>query len=314
MEQISNEIRIGYSDPDINAILDKIGGKTHPFTRHFSQGEEFFLKLEEEFAVPHFPIHHDVRNPKPSEEYLGILKTVMNQLARLAPQVFGDLAYFFDPSEIMRPCFYKIYRIEDSHYLYMLRLDLMIKSTDSTVIERGTNDITAHYSSRKLFLETVVIPLAEVVRSDGRIKALKIKQTISQTWIGESGRGYFVQGIWMDMDLTKFFSKLFLPKGRRIYPYYPYLCKYKTVCQSVIELSSEGRKANIPYLHRAIQFLSPLIEKIQSALKNTSFSEELGIFLELKTKVPEAWYAPWKGIRLEAYLNESDMKEFLIEN
>ena len=314
MEQISNEIRVGYSDPDINAILDEIGDRTHPYTRHFSQGEEFFLKLEGDFTVPHFPIHHDVRNPKPSAEYLGVLKKVMVQLARLAPQAFADLIYFFDPSEIMRPCFFKIYRIEDCYYLYLLRLDLMIKSLDSTVIERGTNDITALYSSRKLFLETAVIPLSEVVKVDGKVKAFKIRQTISQTWIGESGRGYFVQGIWMDMDLTKFFTKLFLPKGKRIYPYYPYLCKYKTVCESVIGLSPEKRTASVPWLHRSLAFLMPAMEKIQAEMKSLNFSEDLKFFRELKEKVPPSWYDDWKNLRIESYLNAAEMKEFRIED
>ncbi len=44
----------------------------------------------------------------------------------------------------------------------------------------------------------------------------------------------------MDADLTKFFSKLFLPAGKKTYPYYPYLCKYKTVCQSPDRPRSRG--------------------------------------------------------------------------
>jgi hypothetical protein len=30
--------------------------------------------------------------------------------------------------------------------------------------------------------------------------------------------------------------------------------------------------------------------------------------------VPEAWYAPWEGIHVESYLNESEMKEFRVED
>jgi hypothetical protein len=49
-------------------------------------------------------------------------------------------------------------------------------------------------------------------------------------------------------------------------------------------------------------------------MKNASFSEELPFFRELKGKVPPAWYEPWKNIRVEAYLNDSEMREFRIED
>jgi hypothetical protein len=309
VEQISNGIGVGYSDRHINAILEAIGRDPRPSTRHFSQGEELFLKLEEEFTVPHFPIHHDVRRAEPSAGYLGALSEVVEQAARLAPQALKDLTYFFDPAEILRPCFYKLYRIEDSSYLYLLRMDLAMKGSDSAVVRRGTNDTTAMYRSRKLFLENTVIPLSDVLRDEFRVR-----QTISQTWIGEFGRGYFQQGIWMDLDLTRFFSRLFLPVGRRTYPFYPFLCKYKTVCGSVIDLSPEGRTATMPCLHRAIGFLLPAMEAIQSEMRHGGFTEDMKIFRDLKARVPEAWYAPWEGIHVESYLNESEMKEFRVED
>jgi hypothetical protein len=314
VEQTSNEIRVTYSDKEVGALLNGIGNEQRPFSRHFSQGEDFFLLLDGEYTVPHIPIHHDVRLQQPSAEYLVTLKQVTEQVARLAPQVLKDLSYLFDPAEILRPCFYRVYHIEDSFYLYLLRLDLMMRAAESAVIERGTNDTTPLYRSRRLFLETTVLPLSEVSRQDGVAKSFHIRQTISQTWIGEQGRGYFVQGIWMDADLTKFFSKLFLPAGKKTYPYYPYMCKYKTVCQSLIALSPEGRAAAIPALHRSLKFLLPEMDRIQAEMKNVSFSEELPCFKELKGNIPPAWYELWKNIRVEAYLNDSEMREFRIED
>ncbi|MCX7040381.1 MAG: hypothetical protein NT005_14755 [Spirochaetes bacterium] len=315
MEKISNTIGVGYSDGGINAILEALSRDSRPSTRHFSQGEDFFLKLEEEFTVPHFPIHHDVRRAEPSAEYLRALSRVLEQVAALAPQTLRDLAYFFDPAEILRPCFFKLYRIDDSAYLYLLRVDLAMKASDCTVVRRGTNDTTAEYRSRKLFLENTVVPLSEVLRDEqGRVKALRVRQTISQTWIGEFGRGYFQQGIWMDLDLTRFFSRLFLPAAKRTYPFYPFLCKYKTVCQSVIDLSPEGRTTTLPSLHRAIGFLLPAMEAIQSEMRHGGFAEDMKIFRDLKARVPEAWYEPWKSIRVESYLNESEMKEFRVDD
>jgi len=314
VEQISNEIRVKYSDAAINSVLGSIGDETRPVSRHFSQSEDFFLVLDGEYSVPHIPIHHDVRVSVPGASYLSTIKGITEQVAGLAPQVLKDLSYFFDPAEILRPCFFQIYRVEESHYLYLLRLDLMMRAAEAAVREKGTNDVTPWYTSRKLFLEDTIVPLQEVVKDNGRVTAFRIHETISQTWIGEQGRGYFVQGIWMDTDLTKFFSKLFLPPATRTYPYYPYLCKYKTVCHSLVALSPEGRRRRVPHLHRAMQFLLPHMEEIQEQMKNTSFSEELPVFRKLKANVPPAWYEAWSSFRVEAYLNQADMREFKIED
>ena len=314
MEQISNEIRVGFADPGLNGLLKSIGDARRPFDRRFSQGEDFFLLLEEPLTIPHFQIHHDVRVPQPSAAYVSALTKVVEQVARAAPQVLRGLTYFFDPAEILRPCFYQVYRVGETLFLYMLRVDLMMRPSEGAVLERGTNDTTASYSSRRLFLEATLIPLEDVVKSADRVSRFRIRQTISQTWIGEFGRGYFQQGIWMDADLTKFFTRLFLPTQKRTYPYYPFQCKYKTVCQSLIDLDPDGRSLAVPVLHRALEFLRPAMERIQQEIKSSSFSEELDVYRELKGKIPEAWYAAWQKIRVERFLNESDMKEFRIEN
>jgi len=240
--------------------------------------------------------------------------TVMEQLVRLAPQVFAELSYFFDPAETLRPCFYRVYRIEDSIYLYVLRVELMMRPSESTVVERGTNDTTPLFMTRRLFLEPTIIPLAEVARNESRVSGFRIRQTISQTWIGEFGRGYFQQGIWMDTDLTRFFSKLFLPAKKKTYPYFPYLCKYKTVCEAVIGLSPLQRAGAVPLLHRALGFLLPVLERIQEEMKNSPFSEDMPIYQELRALVPSSWFDPWQSFRVEAYLNAAEMKEFRIED
>lgn len=313
MEQIANEIRVGHADPGLNGLLKAIGEEQRPFDRRFSQGEDFFLHLAEPLTIPHFQIHHDVRVPEPSPAYLASLSAVVGQVIQRAPQILKGLTYFFDPAEILRPCFYHVYRIEESLFLYMMRMDLVMRPSEATVIERGTNDLTASYSSRQLFVEATVIPLSEVVRNGDRVRSFRVKQTISQTWIGEFGRGYFQQGIWMDADLTKFFSRLFLPADKKTYPYYPFQCKYKTVCESVISLDPEGRARAVPFLHRALQFLGPSMERIQEEIKNSSFSEELGIYRDLKGQVPQSWYEAWQRIKVERYLNEAEMKEYRIE-
>jgi hypothetical protein len=314
VEQISNEIRVGFADPRINALLESIGSEERPFQRHFNQSEDFFLHLDGTFSVPHFQIHHDVRLREPSPDYAANLTTVAAQLTRLAPQLLKDLTYVFDPAEILRPCFYRVYPEGGNLYLYLLRVDLMMRATEATVQERGTNDMTPAYLTRRIFVEPTIIPLGEVVHVDEKVTAFRIRQTISQTWIGEFGRGYFQQGIWMDADLTKFFTRLFLPSGKKTYPYYPYLCKYKTVCQSIIGLSPAQRAASVPLLHRSLGFLLPEMERIQADMESSAFSEQMPVFLELKQAMPADWYEAWNNVRVQSYLNEADMKEYRIDD
>jgi hypothetical protein len=308
----ANEIRLSCSDPDMEALLSGVGEDQRPVSRHFNQSEDFFLLLEDEYAVPHISIHHDVRLARPSEAYMAALRKVTGQLTRLAPQVFKGLSYFFNPVETLRPSFYRLYTVGGSQYLYLLRVDLMMHAADGTVVERGNADITPHYRSRRLFLEASMVPLAQVRRDASGISGFQVKQTISATWIGERGRGYFREGIWMDADLTKFFSRLFLPSGSRTYPYYPYPCKYMTMCLFPVRMSPTDRDASAPALHQSLQFLLPVMSRVEKEMR-AGFSEQMDVFRELKEQVPPAWLEPWKNIRVEAYLNDSEQKEFRID-
>jgi hypothetical protein len=313
VDQISREIRVGSSDKETNALLARIDDAERPFSRHYNQNEDFFLLLPEEVDFPPFKIHHDVHQPEPPREYLSSLRGVLAQAIRLVPQCLKDLVYFFDPAEVLRPCFYHLYRVEESLYLYLLRIDLGMRAAESTVIERGTNDTTPRYRARRLYLEPMVIPLEEAVKGDGSLKGVRVREIISQTWIGERGHGYKQQGIWIDADLTRFFSRLFMPPNHRFYPYWPFLCRYRTVCQSVLDLSPKGRAALIPALHRALGFVAPAMERIQAVVRSEIPPEKLPLFQELKGRIPAPWYAPWEKVRVEAYLNDQEMKEYRIE-
>ncbi len=314
MEQITNEIKLSYTDKEINARLEKLDHNNSSFKRHFNQTEEFFLDLEEDFIIPSLPIHHDVRQPRPSPEYLKSLQQILEQILPLTPGVFNELTYLFNPREIMKPCFFKLYKIDQVHYLYLVQVDLIYRSREDQVLERGNNDFTARYSSRRLFLETLFIPLDRVLVEEDKIRSFIVKQTISSTWVGEVGRGYFVQGIWIDNELTRFFSKLFLPEGKRTYPFYPYVCKYRTICQNLIRLNPEARKLYLPYLHRAIKFLSPSMMRIEQSMRDTSFSVDNETYKELKKQVPLNWLEIWNNLKIDVYLNQQDMKEFSVED
>ena len=310
----ANRIQTGVSDPALNALLARSPEGERPLSRHFSQTEEFFVRTQDEYGVPRLAIHHDVRRPEPDPGYLARLGEVLSQLLQLVPQLWRGLTYLFDPAEVLRPSFFQLHRLGERRYLYLLRLDLAYRPQSHRVLERGDNDLSPAYSTRELYLESSLIPLQGVETENGRVDGLLIDQAISNTWVGETGRGYFVQGIWMDNDLTRFFSRLLLPAGQRTYPYFPYLCRYRTLCRSLVRFSAEEREAALPQLDRAYGFLKPVMGRVESALKGREFSEDNPVFRELKSRIPESWYLPWEGLRVEAYLNEYDHKEYRIED
>jgi hypothetical protein len=152
-----------------------------------------------------------------------------------------------------------------------------------------------------------------VERVDGQIRSFTIRRTISQTWMGERGRGYFVQGIWMDDELSKFFSRLLLPQGLRTYPYYPYMCKYRTVCLRLADPHPSRRESQLPVLHQVVEFLEPEMEAIQTSLRRAAFSEDLPLYTSLHSRTPPAWLHPWQHLSVRPYLNEHDMREFQVD-
>ncbi len=315
MDQLLNEIRVAYPDAEINRILSAIPdtASTASCAVRYNHSEELFLELASDIIVPRFPIHHDVRSNEPSALYAYALRDFVRQLATLLPDVLRGLTYYFDPSEPLRPRFYRLYKVEDSIYLFLLRIDLAFRFFQGEILEQGTNDITPGYRSKRIYLESEIIPLEAVMWEMGRVKAFKVKQLISNTWIGETGRGYLVHGIWMDADLSKFFSKLILPDGARTYPYFPIFCKYKTVCAEAAPPDPAARKRVLPLLHRIIAFISPEMDSIQKSLKNQPFSETMPEFVDLRNKVPSAWREIFRGVSTRAYLDERDMKEFALE-
>ncbi len=313
MEEREGTVHLHHSDNPINTLIAAENGAGVRYSYHFNQNEDFFLNLDREFIVPHLPIHHNIEEKEPTKEYISILRDFLRTLVPLVPNVFKNLIYFFDPGEILKPCFFQLFRIEDLSVLFLLRLDLLFKTHEADIVERGTNDTTAMYKTRHLFLEGELIPLAEVQKSDGRLKSFRIKPTVSETWIGETGRGYFVQGIWMDSELTKFFSKLFLPWGKRTYPYYPFICKFKTICHALFDMTPESRERHVPFFHKVLQFIEPEMESIQNALREKEFNEKMEEFVNIKERVNTQLPEIMDNITVKRYLNDRDMKEYQLE-
>jgi hypothetical protein len=315
MEQLSNYIRPGYSPPECGRIIDAAaaGPGNQAFELHFNQGEELFLRLSASFSVPSFPIHHDVREPRPSADYLRSLCRVLEAAVSLVPAAFRGLRCFFDPSDPFHPGFYGLHRAGQTPYLFLMRLDLGYRPAAHRLLRQGDNHRSAEYESRDLFLESEFIPLSSAETEYGRDGAFRVAELISQTWIGETGKGYMIKGIWMDVDLSRFFTRVFLPEGMSVYPYFPLFCKYKTVCAAPLSFDDEGRRSELSLFHQRIEFLRPWIAGIQEALKRSDFSDTMPEFTELRRRVPRAWLESWTGPRLKAYLNEADLKEYLVE-
>ncbi len=313
MESGADEITVRNTDPEINAVLTTASDAEADYSAHFNQSEEFFLLLSRTFTVPPIPIHHDVRVEMPSSRYREILRHVVTQLLSIAPDLFKGMTYFFEPGDVLRPAFFQLFKVDDLRYLYLLRVDLTFRATEAELLMRGSNDLTAEYRTDRLFAEAILIPIESVKESGGAVSALIVSQSISDTWIGETGNGYFVQGIWMDRELTKFFTRLFVPQGVRFYPYYPFICKYRTVCHLVAHPSLEGRRRHAPILHKAYRFLLPEMRRIEAALRSAEFSEELDVFKALKARVPDYWRDLFSSLTVKAYLNAHERKEFLVE-
>ena len=314
MEQLLSAIPVTFSDAKINSMLRSAAGTQTSYTRHFTQTEEFFLRVRDEYTVGTCPIHHDYRQSKPGPEYLTYLRNVIEQLAVTLPSVFDGLTHIFDPAEIFRPAFFRVYKYETRAYLFLLRLDLHHRPSMHTAIDRGDNDRTTSYRTNAVILEADFVPLDDIETVRGKIRGFTVEQSVSQTWIGETGRGYFVQGIWLDRELTRFFSKLFTLPGVRTYPYYPFTCKYRAVCHTVTTLHEEARRKSLPLLHRARTFLLPHLREIESDLRVDEFSERLPGFVRLRDTVPDSWASIWKEFSMRVYINEADQKEYELEH
>lgn len=312
MEQLLNEIRVAYLDADINARLASIPDEARDaaLSIGYTQGEELFFELARDLNIPRFTIHHDIRQSEPGAAYIAALKDVVVQLIELIPSSLKGLTYYFDPAEILKPCFFRLYKVEEAVYLFHLRVDLAQRPFEGEVLEPGSNDLTAGYRTRRLYVESEIIPLDAVMWELGRVKAFRIRQLVSNTWIGETGRGYMVRGIWMDSGLSRFFTRLLLPEGTKIYPYFPLFCKYKTICAACPNPGARWRRVLLPVLHRGIGFLSPEMGKIQNALKTGDFSESMPEFQELRARLPASWREPFRGMGTEAYISDREKKEF----
>jgi len=123
-----------------------------------------------------------------------------------------------------------------------------------------------------------------------------------------------VQGIWLDREITKFFSRLFYPAERRLYPYFPVNCRFRAICFQPYAFDTAGRLKAVAALHQCRKFLDPHVHCIEKALHDTAFSEDLPLFCELKACIPQGIPAFFEKLTIRSYLNQNDMKEYELSN
>ncbi len=302
---------LGNTIPEIEQIILHCTDTLPDVSRHFTQNEDFFIQLPGEVRIPGFPIHHDVQSSQPSSALKEGLITAIEAVAAAAPGLFSGLRFFFNPREPLKPAFFRVYRLENRLFMYLLKIDVSFRPNEHTGLIQGSNDHSAPYRSSRLYIDADYIPLRSI-DGDPDDRVAEVYQTISDTWIGETGRGYFLQGIWIDRDLTKFFSRLFLPKGKRIYPYYPVTCKYQTVCNTVISIGARQRTQTLQFAWYALSFLEKQLPDIQETLRRQECSEEQPLFQQLRKKIPAAWIDFWNPVSITPYLNDRSQKEFRI--
>jgi hypothetical protein len=305
---VARAISVAVSDEGINDSLPSASELQGSYSRHFTNEEQFFLKFQEALTVPSFPIHHDVRNPKPQSGYPELVRSVVEQIAPQAPDLLGDLRYFFDPGDIGRPAFYLRLNQPEGSFLYLVRLDLRFRPAVHEVIEAGTNDSGPVYRTNELPLEVDLLPLS---KEDD--ESMLLQEVFSETWVGETGRGYFVQGIWIDRDLTRFLSTAVTPRGHRIYPYFPVTCKYRSLGLSLVEFGAESRARYVGILAGIYATIAPRAREIEGALKEQDYDPSMPLLEEMRDAMPRELTEPWRRFSTRPYLNDRDMREFALE-
>lgn len=306
---MARAISVAVSDEGINHSLTAAASTPGRYSRHFSNDEQFFLKLGEPFVVPPFPIHHDVRQTRPDEGYPRLVRKVVEQFALAAPELLSGLRYFFDPGDIGRPAFYRRFDTTDGSFLYLVRLDLRYRPSVHEVLEAGSNDRAPAYRTPELPVEADLLPLAP--ETDG--ETLRIREIFSETWVGETGRGYFVQGIWIDRDLTRFLSAAVTPRGHRLYPYFPVTCKYRSLGISLVEFDPDVLEEYATLLTGVCETIEPRAREIEAALKEQDYDPKMPLLEELRDKTPPELTEPWRRFSTKPYLNDRDMREFVLE-
>ncbi|HNY21779.1 MAG TPA: hypothetical protein PKO22_06470 [Treponemataceae bacterium] len=306
MSRNANRIDVSRTNGAINGVLSGSGTRiavdSNAISCNYNQNEDQFLLLGAPIDVPSLPIHHTLENPEPPQGYVEIIEGICGEIMRQCPALLAGTRWYFDPSSILTPTFYRVEERAGVAYLYHVILDLTCRPLESTITVEGSNTMTHAYRGDRLYFECDYFPVS---RHDGN--TVTLKQTIPITWKGEAGQGYMIHGLWMDSDINKFFSKLILPAGKRNHPYYPITCK-----QHCVSMNAWGQSGP-DLLHRITSFIEPELIRILEDLQATPFSELMPLFEQIKKTIPAELGERWKNLEVRSFLNARDQKEYTVE-
>lgn len=274
-------------------------------TRHFTEDEEHFLRIPNSIHVPSFPIHHDIRKREPDDEYIERLDYVVDQLVRWVPELFAEMNFEFDPARTLRPAFSRSVSEAPEPIRLVVYLDLAVHPGHADRMGPATNDFTTEYHSRDVFVEIDLVPTGP--------GGTRPERLINETWIGERGRGYFAQGIWIDRDLTRFLSALVDPGMRPLYPYYPFSCRFRSVAHAPPSWTGDELSRSAQRLSEILAVVKPSLREIESVLRDSPFSRELPVFRTLRESIPDWVRRSFAALRARAYLTDDDRKEYILE-
>ncbi len=277
-------------------------------TMHIDEAERFFLRLPDPVDVPSFSIHHNIKADRPSEHYRDSLLEFVEQISRQLPSLLAGLSYVFDPRYVFAPAFVRTEDVEGIPILIRVQIDLGVPPRRDSVIRSASNDATARYLTRDIYVDIDVLPARRMSGASSGIRRL-----VDDTWIGETGRGYIAQGIWMDRDLSRFFSGLVEPDTHSLYPYLPFSCRFRSISHRPPGWTTTDMRAAAERLTALHEILTPAIDDITGILRTEAFSRSHHTFRRLRETVP-----PWipkslETIRVHPYLREDARKEYYIE-
>ncbi len=277
-------------------------------TMHLDEAERFFLRLPERIQVPSFPIHHQMDIETPPDTYRRSLYELIRQIAREVPGLLAGLTYHFDPRHIFHPVFLRTEEVKNTPVIVRVQFDLGISPKRHAIERAATNDKTAQYVTRDIYTDIDIVPAHRV---PGAVP--EIRRVINNTWIGETGRGYIAQGIWMDRDLSRFFSALVEADGRSLYPYLPFSCRFGSISHRppAWRRSDVSRAAErLTVLH---EILTPIIDDITGVLQFEAFSRSHSLFKRIRKSVPAWLREAFESVDIRAYLRDDGRKEFYID-
>lgn len=291
----------------VNILCDSLEGlkDTPDIGLMFNEEGRFFFRVPIAISIPSFPVHHDLHNETPPDDYTARLVSILNELTAQVPELFAGTRMYFDPARAFQPFFQRLLSTSAPPMALRVQLDLRVQPEHDQIIRSADNDYTAEYITRDIYADAELVP----VKEDG----LTIEQLLNPTWIGERGRGYTAQGIWIDRDITRFFTALVEPAPARLYPYYPFSSRFRSLThrppswkQRDVELSTER-------LRQMSAAVVPLIPDIEHTFRTRSFSRDLPLLQELSGCIPPWIRESFEGVRCRRSLTSDGQMEYTLE-